>query len=407
MSLPRDRAAVGLPVAQHADAGDGARLPRDVPARGDEPLARGAARRGRSSCSARRGSTARGSRTTSRAERLPGVLFRPVELRPDLGQARRRPLPRRRAPRHRPATRFRPFRTGLAAVLARARARTRRGSRGGPSRTSSCRAILAFDLLCGSSREREAIEAGATLVRARAPARSPRSARSRAAARPTSATKAEVRSSRRVERAHRTRERQLRKRRPARARVRAVRARAGGPGLLPRGAGRGRGRGARAAGGRVAATRRSRRATASSSPRCAAPSSARSRRRRDPLDGRVVRVASRACPEYESGRCPRKQVDLLEGWIGCLVHDQADLSREDIANASLLFHGNSAERRARPDRPALLRHAGPPPLARARRSSAHLRHRRGDRARARAHRLLRRRAPSCGRTGCASAPPGR
>src|SRR4030065_64118 len=30
------RASVGLPLAQHADAGDGARLPRDVPSRGDE-----------------------------------------------------------------------------------------------------------------------------------------------------------------------------------------------------------------------------------------------------------------------------------------------------------------------------------------------------------------------------------
>ncbi|HEX9399647.1 MAG TPA: hypothetical protein VF912_06015 [Anaeromyxobacter sp.] len=63
---------------------------------------------------------------------------------------------------------------------------------------------------------------------------------------------------------------------------------------------------------------------------------------RDPLDGHIVRVASRACPEYESGKVARKQVDLLEGWIGCLVHDRADLSRDDIANAALLFHGNSA-----------------------------------------------------------------
>ncbi|HEX9307466.1 MAG TPA: metallophosphoesterase family protein [Anaeromyxobacter sp.] len=63
---------------------------------------------------------------------------------------------------------------------------------------------------------------------------------------------------------------------------------------------------------------------------------------RDPLEGRIVRVASRACPEYESGKVPRKQVDLLEGWIGCLVHDRADLSRDDISNAALLFHGNAA-----------------------------------------------------------------
>lgn len=64
--------------------------------------------------------------------------------------------------------------------------------------------------------------------------------------------------------------------------------------------------------------------------------------RKDPLDGRIVRVASRACPEYESGKVPAKQVDLLEGKLGCLVHDKADLSRDDIANATLIFHGNTA-----------------------------------------------------------------
>lgn len=63
--------------------------------------------------------------------------------------------------------------------------------------------------------------------------------------------------------------------------------------------------------------------------------------RKDPLDGRIVRVASRACPEYENGKMPRMQVDLVEGRISCLVHDKADLSRDDIANASLFFHGNT------------------------------------------------------------------
>ena len=63
---------------------------------------------------------------------------------------------------------------------------------------------------------------------------------------------------------------------------------------------------------------------------------------RDPLDARVVRVASKACPEYESGKVPRRQMDLVEGRICCLVHDKAELSRDDIANASILFHGNSA-----------------------------------------------------------------
>jgi predicted phosphodiesterase len=62
----------------------------------------------------------------------------------------------------------------------------------------------------------------------------------------------------------------------------------------------------------------------------------------DPLAGRVVRVASRACSEYESGEVPRRQVDLIEGKICCLVHDKADLDRDDIANAEVIFHGNSA-----------------------------------------------------------------
>jgi predicted phosphodiesterase len=63
--------------------------------------------------------------------------------------------------------------------------------------------------------------------------------------------------------------------------------------------------------------------------------------RPDPLEGRIVRVASRACPEYDTGKVPRMQVDLVEGRISALVHDKAELSRDDIANASLIFHGNT------------------------------------------------------------------
>jgi predicted phosphodiesterase len=62
----------------------------------------------------------------------------------------------------------------------------------------------------------------------------------------------------------------------------------------------------------------------------------------DPLADRIVRVASRACPEYETGKVPRKQLDLLEGRVCCLVHDKAELTRDDISNASVIFHGNSA-----------------------------------------------------------------
>lgn len=61
------------------------------------------------------------------------------------------------------------------------------------------------------------------------------------------------------------------------------------------------------------------------------------------LRQRIVRVASRACPEYEAGTAPRKVMDLLEGHVACLVHDKSELTRDDITNAVLLFHGNSAQ----------------------------------------------------------------
>ena len=61
----------------------------------------------------------------------------------------------------------------------------------------------------------------------------------------------------------------------------------------------------------------------------------------DPIGDRVVRVASRGCPEYATGVVPSKQVDLVEGRICCLVHDKAELDRDDIANATVLFHGNA------------------------------------------------------------------
>jgi predicted phosphodiesterase len=58
---------------------------------------------------------------------------------------------------------------------------------------------------------------------------------------------------------------------------------------------------------------------------------------------RIVRVASRACPEYDAGAAPKKLMELLEGHVACLVHDKSELSRDDISNAPLLFHGNSAQ----------------------------------------------------------------
>lgn len=61
----------------------------------------------------------------------------------------------------------------------------------------------------------------------------------------------------------------------------------------------------------------------------------------DALDGRIVKVASRCCAEHVSGVVPTRQVDLVERRICCLVHDKGELDREDIANATILFHGNA------------------------------------------------------------------
>ncbi|NTV04784.1 DUF1343 domain-containing protein, partial [bacterium] len=94
-------------------------------------------------------------------EGLPGVLFRPASFVPTWDK-------------HAgvrchgvelfvtDAARFRPFRTGLACVLrARAQDPARFAWRAEPYEYVAD--VPAFDLLCGSAREREAIEAGATL----------------------------------------------------------------------------------------------------------------------------------------------------------------------------------------------------------------------------------------------------
>lgn len=57
------------------------------------------------------------------------------------------------------------------------------------------------------------------------------------------------------------------------------------------------------------------------------------------LAGRVARVASRACPERVHGGAPAKAIELVGGALGYLVHDKADLTRDEIASATFLFHG--------------------------------------------------------------------
>jgi len=64
---------------------------------------------------------------------------------------------------------------------------------------------------------------------------------------------------------------------------------------------------------------------------------------RERLKKKIVRVASRACPEYAAGSAPKKVMELVEGHLACLVHDKSELTRDDITNAVILLHGNSAQ----------------------------------------------------------------
>jgi len=54
---------------------------------------------------------------------------------------------------------------------------------------------------------------------------------------------------------------------------------------------------------------------------------------------RLVRVASRSCPERASGAAPGKAIEMVAGALGYLVHDKADLTRDEIASATFLLHG--------------------------------------------------------------------
>jgi len=92
------------------------------------------------------------------AERLPGVRFRPASFVPTFDKhAGRRCAGAELFVLDREA--FRPFRTGLA-VVAAARAQDQARFRWRTEPYEFVEGIPAFDLLCGSSREREAIEAG-------------------------------------------------------------------------------------------------------------------------------------------------------------------------------------------------------------------------------------------------------
>ncbi len=95
-------------------------------------------------------------------ERLPGVRFRPVSFVPTWDKHAAVRCHGVELHVH-DAARFRPFRTGLAVVLqARRQAPTAFSWRTEPYEFVAD--VPAFDLLCGSDRERKAIEGGATLA---------------------------------------------------------------------------------------------------------------------------------------------------------------------------------------------------------------------------------------------------
>ena len=92
------------------------------------------------------------------AERLPGVRFRPVGFTPTWDKHQGRPCHGVELHVHEPEA-FRPFRTGLACVaVARAQDPDRFAWR--TETYEFVKGIPAFDLLCGSDRERRGIEAG-------------------------------------------------------------------------------------------------------------------------------------------------------------------------------------------------------------------------------------------------------
>jgi len=56
---------------------------------------------------------------------------------------------------------------------------------------------------------------------------------------------------------------------------------------------------------------------------------------------RFTRVPDKDCLQYRDPSVPRKLVDMVGDRLATLVHDKADLTREDIEQATFLFHGRS------------------------------------------------------------------
>jgi hypothetical protein len=61
------------------------------------------------------------------------------------------------------------------------------------------------------------------------------------------------------------------------------------------------------------------------------------------LEDKFIRAPERDSPKYADPKVGKMALDMLGELLCCIVHDKNDLSREDLINATLFFHGNSDE----------------------------------------------------------------
>jgi hypothetical protein len=66
-------------------------------------------------------------------------------------------------------------------------------------------------------------------------------------------------------------------------------------------------------------------------------------REHDKLRDRFSRVPCRESLEYRDPKVPNKLVEMVGDHLACLVHDKADLVKDDMINAVFLIHGKSPE----------------------------------------------------------------
>ena len=159
MYFDDDRAAVGHAVAEHPDARHRRSSIRARCCSKARTSRKGAARRGRSSSSARRGSIAERFAEAMNGRGLPGVRFRPARLRADVPEARQQTLRRLPDSRHsiaRRSARWTPASRCIAAF--RAADPDRFSWRDPPYEYEHDK--MPIDILAGSSELREQIDAG-------------------------------------------------------------------------------------------------------------------------------------------------------------------------------------------------------------------------------------------------------